>query len=260
MNIEIANRLQQLRKEKGYSQEELAEKLGISRQAVSKWERAESSPDTDNLICLAKLYNISLDELLKTEDDLETVVDEQVKEDTVKDKKKSYVNIGKDGIHVIDKDEEVHISLKGIKVNVKDGDEEVNIGDGDGINVNVDRNEKPKNRFVLGLKSAIPLLAVIAYAIMGAFFNLWHPGWIVFLGIPVFESLIDAIYYKDAHRFAFPVFVAAAYLFVGCVYSLWHPWWVLFLFIPVYYSILPKGKRNINVSINKDEDEDEDDD
>ncbi len=64
MNIEIANRLQKLRKENGYSQEELADKLGISRQAVSKWERAESSPDTDNLIVLAKLYNISLDELL----------------------------------------------------------------------------------------------------------------------------------------------------------------------------------------------------
>ena len=60
MNIEIANRLQKLRKENGYSQEELADKLGISRQAVSKWERAESSPDTDNLIILARLYNMTI--------------------------------------------------------------------------------------------------------------------------------------------------------------------------------------------------------
>ncbi len=64
MNVEIANRLVDLRKGKGLSQEELAEKLGISRQAVSKWERAESSPDTDNLIALAKIYQVSLDELL----------------------------------------------------------------------------------------------------------------------------------------------------------------------------------------------------
>lgn len=64
MNVEIANKLINLRKEKGFSQEELAEKIGISRQAVSKWERAESSPDTDNLIALARLYEISLDELL----------------------------------------------------------------------------------------------------------------------------------------------------------------------------------------------------
>lgn len=67
MNVETANRLQNLRKKNGYSQEELAEKIGISRQAVSKWERAEASPDTDNLILLAKLYGVTLDELLNTE-------------------------------------------------------------------------------------------------------------------------------------------------------------------------------------------------
>ena len=64
MNIETANKLVELRKKHGLSQEELADKLGVSRQAVSKWERSEASPDTDNLIELAKLYDISLDELL----------------------------------------------------------------------------------------------------------------------------------------------------------------------------------------------------
>src|SRR5574344_1748334 len=65
MNIEIANRLVDLRKKSGLSQEELANKLGLSRQAVSKWERAEASPDTENLIALAKIYNISLDKLFE---------------------------------------------------------------------------------------------------------------------------------------------------------------------------------------------------
>ena len=82
MTIEIADRLVKLRKKYGYSQEELADKLGLSRQAVSKWERAEASPDTDNLICLAKLYGVSLDELLATDEDIDTIVQEQVKEDT----------------------------------------------------------------------------------------------------------------------------------------------------------------------------------
>ena len=67
MNIEIASRLAKLRKEKGFSQEDLADKLGISRQAVSKWKRAEASPDTDNLILLARLYDVSLDTLLSTD-------------------------------------------------------------------------------------------------------------------------------------------------------------------------------------------------
>lgn len=70
MNVEVANRLQQLRKKKNLSQEELAERIGISRQAVSKWERAEASPDTDNLILLSRLYGVSLDELLKTDSEI----------------------------------------------------------------------------------------------------------------------------------------------------------------------------------------------
>ena len=64
MNLTIANRLVELRQSLGLSQEALAASLGVSRQAVSKWERAEASPDTDNLIALANLYNISLDALL----------------------------------------------------------------------------------------------------------------------------------------------------------------------------------------------------
>ena len=67
MNIAIANRLVALRKANGLSQEALAEKLGLSRQAISKWERAEASPDTDNLMALAQLYGITLDDLLSAE-------------------------------------------------------------------------------------------------------------------------------------------------------------------------------------------------
>lgn len=66
MNLEIANKLIALRKKKGMSQENVAEKLGLSRQAISRWERAESAPDIDNLAKLSKLYEISLDDLLNT--------------------------------------------------------------------------------------------------------------------------------------------------------------------------------------------------
>lgn len=79
MNIKLADRLVELRKENKLSQEALAEKLGLSRQAISKWERAEASPDTDNLIALATLYGISLDELLGN-DEIKTQEEKSKKE------------------------------------------------------------------------------------------------------------------------------------------------------------------------------------
>lgn len=65
MNREIAERLIALRRDKGLSQEGLAARLGVSRQAVSKWERAESAPDLENLVALADLYAVTVDELVR---------------------------------------------------------------------------------------------------------------------------------------------------------------------------------------------------
>ena len=53
-----------LRKEAGYSQEVFSEKLGISRQAVSKWENGTAMPTSDNMAQIAKLFNVSLSYLL----------------------------------------------------------------------------------------------------------------------------------------------------------------------------------------------------
>ena len=60
----LADRIQQLRKQKGISQEELADRVGVSRQAVSKWENNLSCPDITILPELASIFGISVDELL----------------------------------------------------------------------------------------------------------------------------------------------------------------------------------------------------
>ena len=65
----IGNRISALRKEHSYSQEYVASRLGVSRQAVSKWETDQSAPDTYNLIALAELFNVSV-EYLKGETDI----------------------------------------------------------------------------------------------------------------------------------------------------------------------------------------------
>lgn len=62
--MNIADRLKDLRKNAGYSQEQLAEMLGISRQAVSKWESAQGCPDIENVIRLAEIYHVSTDHIL----------------------------------------------------------------------------------------------------------------------------------------------------------------------------------------------------
>ena len=155
MNIETANRLLQYRKENNLSQEELAEKIGVSRQAVSKWERAEASPDTDNLIRLAEIYGVSLDEMLtgkktqaepEPEPQPEPQTDESNTGSFEPDPDTNYTQYDKvsfkKGIHVESKDgDKVHISFKdGVNVYEKHGDK-VHVG-WDGVNV----NEKGKTR------------------------------------------------------------------------------------------------------------------
>lgn len=63
--MNIAERIQHLRKLKGLSQEELANAIGVSRQAVSKWESAQSTPDIEKIISLSDLFEVSTDYLLK---------------------------------------------------------------------------------------------------------------------------------------------------------------------------------------------------
>lgn len=60
----FSEKLYELRKEKGFSQEELAEKLNVARQTISKWENGTTNPDTNNLIELSKIFGISIDEFV----------------------------------------------------------------------------------------------------------------------------------------------------------------------------------------------------
>lgn len=66
--MRLSEKIMDLRKRSGWSQEELAERLGISRQSVSKWETGESIPDIDKIIRMSELWNVSTDYLLKDDD------------------------------------------------------------------------------------------------------------------------------------------------------------------------------------------------
>jgi transcriptional regulator with XRE-family HTH domain len=82
--MKLADKISKLRKQIGWSQEELAEKMNVSRQSVSKWESASSIPDMNKIIRLSEIFSVSTDYLLKDEiETSETNVDE-VEEDVVK--------------------------------------------------------------------------------------------------------------------------------------------------------------------------------
>lgn len=149
MNIEIANLLLNYRKNNNLSQEELASKIGVSRQAVSKWERGEASPDTDNLIALAEIYGVTLDELLKGKNynsNQNTMNNFQNTENY----NTEYANINEDSENNSDysgnyeKIPQDKVSFKnGIHINSKNGDK-VNISFKDGIDIHSHNNDNVK--------------------------------------------------------------------------------------------------------------------
>ena len=63
----LADKITALRKKAGWSQEELAEQLGVTRQSVSKWEGAQSVPDMDKVVQMSRLFGVTTDFLLKDE-------------------------------------------------------------------------------------------------------------------------------------------------------------------------------------------------
>ena len=70
--MKLSEKIMILRKQKGWSQEELAEKLEVSRQAVSKWESGQASPDIEKILKISQLFEVSTDVLLKEEYDVDT--------------------------------------------------------------------------------------------------------------------------------------------------------------------------------------------
>ncbi len=238
MDLAMAQRLVDRRKAAGLSQEALAAQLGVSRQAVSKWERSESSPDTDNLIALAALYGVSLDELLygeaasdadSSEDgSTETVDEAKEAEDSAEhadcgDKPLVDISLAR-GIHVIDpnKGEEVHVGWNGIHVTNERKGEEVHVGP-DGVHVNTLEDDG----------HSVHTNDDGTVTIDGETFSSWkeahdkldHHG-------KHFHTKVG----RTWNKFPFPALVALAYLVLGIVYGTWAAGLFLVFLIPVYYA------------------------
>lgn len=271
MKQEIAQRLAARRKRAGLSQESLAEQLGVSRQAVSKWECGECAPDTENLIALAVLYDVSLDDLLWK--DLELEGEEAAAVDATGDAGRASkgasaaerpesgaasahgaeragrhgesVHVSwRDGVHVIDpvKGEEVHVGWDGIRVKAAGA-----VGEGAGVGGGVgdDARAASGDGGAPGADAARAQSDWFA-ARDGSGHTFETDGSTV---------VVDGVRYdswRDAHRahghrrddggrlwrrFPVPLLVIVAFVFVGVFTGLWIPAVFLFFLIPLYYLV-----------------------
>ena len=201
MNIEIASRLVKLRKEKGLSQEDLADKLGISRQAVSKWERAEASPDTDNLILLARLYDVSLDTLLSTDakdEEIKTEVVDSIKKeeddkhdhDDKEESKNLVINIIRSVYTLLVVIAYLLIGFLAPRGFIRGWLVFLTIPIVFTLITAIEK--KNANLF------AFPVVATLVFLSVGIFAGVWNPTWVVFLSIPIYYSITGIIH--KAHK------------------------------------------------------------
>lgn len=261
----IAKRLIQLRKNAGYSQEDLAAKLFVSRQAVSKWERADALPDTENLIALAALYGVSLDSIVRASEPTpdeptpeqsangepeqeepaqgENEQEEQADQDSRKKIKEQAKRIANDAIGVA-KD-----ALKGAFDVVDECGELVvendldEIFDGD-IKIVLDKSSQKKGRRIKVWEALpYPILVTVAFLVWGCVWDGWDIAWTLFITIPCYYSLLEAIHKRNGEEFAYPILCAFIYCLVGMIWGYWHPNWIIFITIPLYYWLASSLRR-----------------
>ena len=208
---DFGNFLYNLRKQRGWTQTELADKLGVTNQAVSKWENGDSFPDTGMLVPLAELFGVSVDELLKGKRKPVPAIEQKTFEKDTTNAEKNETKI-----------EENAESPK-----------------------NDDANTAPPRRKKLAalFNGAIMLSATIAFFLLGALGNYWHVCWLAFsVGITLCALLNGIDEYmtkKKTAEFCGFIMLACAdvFLFLGLQYSLWHPAWIVFLIGPLFCAL-----------------------
>lgn len=198
LNNAMGERLAELRRTGGMSQEELAERLDVSRQAVSKWERGESQPDIGNLIAISELYGVSIDYLAKGDMEMSA------------------------GGH--DEEPPSHYKEEGFGVGADESlrclhDETESREDFQAVNTKADLCQESPDK---GAETFSPPPPPSGIPVV-------PQGMSVEEGLPKRKN--------PWMTFPYPLLVIVVYLFLGFAFGLWHPAWVLFLTIPFYYWV-----------------------
>ena len=233
MDYKCADKLIELRKNKGLSQEELAEQLGVSRQAVSNWERGETLPDTKQLIALSNIYDVSVDELLGLEREPKAKGDRCADSIFIEDEDGDYVSISKDGVFIENEKDSVSISKDGVFINGARKDKCTK-------HYIKSKNEKLAESIINGVVWG---LALIAYIVLGCILTQdnyvgWRVGWILFIVAAFISSVVEAIIQKKPSLVGTILLATAVYLFLGMTWGMWHPYWAVYGIVIIYNAIV----------------------
>ena len=177
MNLQTANRLRDLRRARGWTQETLADMLGVSRQVVSRWEAGMASPDTDKLMAMSDLYGMTVDELLTGQPDSTRSAPGGVREVECRDEQLEFLQKSYPILCVI------AFLLLGVL---------------DGVwkyawlvflTIPLFYSAIPAARTKDHRKFAYPVLALLLFLLLGLAGNHWRWCWLLFLTIPVYYMI-----------------------------------------------------------------------
>lgn len=208
---QLGERIATLRKDRNLSQETLAEQVGVSRQAISKWERDEALPDIYNLTTLSEIFGVTIDELLKGSGESGVSKKPMLVAMELKLKAEKYIMGGIAMlilgalVFVIEPLSQqiqtiicVLMALGGILIIIKAGfmferfsmlnKQALKVSEENGIT----RGSRDSKR-----RDAVVTIAAISCTIVFLYFGfvkgMWHPAWIVYLLIPIAIAFEDFI-------------------------------------------------------------------
>lgn len=247
MDEKFGERLIVFRNRKGLSQDELSQKLGVSRQSISNWENGSSQPSIEFVKKLSEIYEVSVDDLLNcdkpVEDCYKKKEDTSFKKEEKKDDKGSHIRIDKNGIFINDADDGDCIKFEfggDMEENIK---EKVKTEVVDSVFVDDDEKRRKKALYK-SIESSISLIfllgTLIAYIILGFLLpngEGWAKWWVLMVFSLVPGEIFRTFAFKKAENFPICFIAAGVYCTLGEFMNIWHPTWIIFLAIPVYYIV-----------------------
>lgn len=200
--MNLGSKLMNLRKLKSLSQEEVAEKLGVTRQTISKWETDQSTPDFDKILPLCKLYDITADELLTGKTN-ERISEENYYDKIENNKRKKAICIGLSIILYFIAVIIIMVTIPVFKLNpiiacgiflLICGIATCIITYGSMVYKIPKEKEEPKNRLLKQVEEVLSLITLVIYFLISFYTMAWHITWLIWIIYALIIEIVKLIF------------------------------------------------------------------